>query len=43
MANTAHDRAAKEVAELRKEIETHNLKMIQSNLKPRQTPFGFGV
>ena len=24
MANTAHDRAAKEAAELRRELETHN-------------------
>jgi hypothetical protein len=43
MANPAHDSAAKEVAELPLEIEKHNQKMVQSNLKPRQTRFGFGV
>jgi hypothetical protein len=43
MANTAYDRAAKEVAELRKkEIEKHNHKQVQSNLKPSQSNFGFG-
>jgi hypothetical protein len=42
MANTAHDRAAEEVAQLRREIEKHNQKLVQSNLKPTQTRFGLG-
>jgi hypothetical protein len=42
MANTAHDRAAKEVADLRLETETYIQKWVHSNLEPAQTHLGLG-
>lgn len=42
MANTAHDRAAKEAAELRLKVGGHIQILVRSKLEPSHSRFGFG-